>query len=225
MKANRILLTVVFITTIFLCSGLVSALNSEEAAAHALFSNQLLSAGQTETVTIFFSSTSVNDLVITNVGIHFDWLPEGSFLGYDLSSAPAIVSNGETYPFQEMAIKIPTNIASGSHSYYIGVDGTEGPSSTPFSWNSVTSTIEVIGGGASTSPSSTNSGGEQPEGQPNFLLYGAILAIVVIVALLIIAFVVRKKRAQPKSNTDEGADQPETPSSEQKSDSEQDFSI
>jgi len=228
-RSLRISLIVTIITIAFLCSGLVAALNSNEASIQTFFSSQTIQPGQTVTVRIFFASTSADELQITNVGIHFDWMPSGGFYGYDLSSAPvAISSGGGNYMFDEIAVQVPANVSAGSHSYYVGVDGTQGSSSSaPFSWDSPTSTIEVYGNSQTTAPtsSSTNSGGGQQNGQQNLLLYGAIGAAVVIVALLIIVLVVRKKRTQPRSATNQGAGQPETPSPEQKPNSEQDFTI
>lgn len=224
-RSLRISLIVTIITVAFLCSGLVAALNSNEASVQAIFSTQPLQAGQTVTVRIFFTSTSADELQITNVGIHFDWMPSGGFYGYDLSSAPVTIpSGGGNYMFESIAIQVPVNVTSVSHSYYVGVDGTQGASS-PFSWDSPAASIDVSGGSDNTTPTSTNSGGGQPEGQPNLLLYGAVAAVVVIVALLIIVLVVRKKRTQPRSATNQDAGQPETPSPEQKPNSEQDFTI
>lgn len=207
-RSLRISLIVTIITIAFLCSGLVAALNSNEASVQTFFSNQTIQPGQTVTVRIFFTSTSADELQITNVGIHFDWMPIGGFYGYDLSSAPvAISSGGGNYTFDEIAVQVPANVSAGWHSYYVGVDGMQRSSSSPFSWDSPTSTIEVYGNSQTTAPtsSSTNSGG----GQQNLLLYGAIGAVVVIVALLIIVLVVRKKRTQPRSATNQGAGQPE----------------
>jgi hypothetical protein len=223
-KSSRIGIMVIVITVILMWSGFVAALNQDEAAAHANFSEPLL-AGQQAIATIFFSSTSADDILITNVGIHFDWLPADRFLGFDLSSAPVNVSSGGSTMFQQMTFQVPTNIASGEHSYFIGVDGTQGLQSTPFSWNSATSTVEIIGGSSSTSPSNTNSGGEQPTDQTNFLLYGVLGVIVAIVVLLIIALLMWKKRKQSKSETDTASSKTETPKSEDKPNSEQDFSI
>lgn len=228
MRSVRILLIVTFVTVLFLFSGLVVALNSNEASIQTFFSSQTIQPGQTVSARVFFTSTSADELQISYVGIHFDWMPNGGFYGYDLSSAPvAISSGGGNYLFDEIAVQVPTNVSAGSHSYYVGIDGTQGSSSTPFSWDSTTSTIEVYGNSQTTAPtpSSTNSGGGQQDGQQNLLLYGAIGAVVVIVALLIIVLVVRKKRTQPKSATKQGAGQPETPGPEHKPNSEQDFNI
>ena len=225
MRSLRISFIVTIVMVAFLGSGLVVALNSNEASVQVIFSTPQLQPGQTLTARIFFASSSADELLITNVGIHFDWMPSGNFYGYDLSSAPVTIPSGDgSYMFESIAIQVPVTVTSGSHSYYVGVDGMQGASS-PFSWDSPAASIDVSGGSDNPTPTSTNSGEEQPEGQPNILLYGAIGAIIVIVELLIIVFILRKKRKNPKSTTNQGAGHPETPSSETDPNSEQDFSI
>ena len=125
-----------------------------------------------------------------------------------------------------MQIQIPLKIDSGSHTYYIGIDGTE--NGTPFSWDSPLATVDVTGGTGSvtTTPASTNSGGEQPEGQPNLILYGVIAAVVVIVVLLVVVLMMRKKRTGSKSAVNqEVGSQPKSSAPEKKPNSEQDFNI
>jgi hypothetical protein len=128
-----------------------------------------------------------------------------------------------------MQIQIPLNIDSGSHTYYIGIDGTE--NGATFSWDSPVVSVDVTGGTGSVttttpSTSTTNSGGVQPEGQPNLLLYGAIAAVVVIVVLLIVVLMMRKKRTGSKSAVNqEAGSQPKPSTPEKKPNPEQDFNI
>jgi hypothetical protein len=224
LRISFILTIVVFV---FLCNGLVSALNTEEATVHAIFPVEFLQAGQTTTVTLFFTSTSADELKITNVGIHFDWMPSDTFLGFNLNnSVVTIPSGGGTYEFPPVTIQVPITVTNGTHTYFIGIDGTQGASSTPFSWDSPTAIKEVVGGSANPTPTSTNSGGEQPEGQSNLLLYGAIAAVAVIVVLLIVVVMMRKKRTGSKSAvTQEAGSQPKPSATEKKPNSEQDFNI
>jgi hypothetical protein len=224
LRISVILSVIVFA---FLCSGFVSALNSEEATVHAIFPSEILQAGQTTTVTLFFTSTSADELKITNVGIHFDWMPADAFLGFNLNnSVVTIPSGGGTYEFPPVTIQVPLTVTNGTHTYFVGIDGTQGTSSTQFSWNSPTTTKEVIGGSASPTPLSTNSGGEQPEGQPNLILYGVIAAVVVIVVLLIVVLMMRKKRTGSKSaDNQEARSQPKPSAPEKKPNPEQDFNI
>jgi hypothetical protein len=208
-----------------LCSGFVTALNQDQATARAVFSSETLPAGQSITSSIFFATTSSYPLVVTAVSMHFDWMPSGQVVGYQLTTPVTIESGGNHY-FDPMKIQIPLNLVSGSHSYYIGIDGTE--NGVPFSWDSPQAVLQVTGGtgNVTSAPSSTTSGGEQPEGQPNLLLYGAIAVIVVIVALLIIIFMIRKKRTSFKSAVNqEVGSQPNTSTPEKKPNPEQDFNI
>jgi hypothetical protein len=232
LKSTRISLIVTIIIAAFLCTGFVSALNSDEASVHVFFTPTTLQAGQTVTVNIFFTSNSSDALQITSIGLHFDWMATDNFVGInDLSSAPITIAAGDTSGLPQISIQIPSNVTSGVHNYFVTIDGTQGASSTAFTWDSPTLSVAVTGGSGQTvaptqptGPTSTNSGGE-PEGQNNLLLYGAIGAVVVIVVLMVLVLVVRKKRTQPKPAANQGATQPETPSPPPKSNPEQDFDI
>jgi hypothetical protein len=224
MKFLRVAIILTIITAVLLYSGFVAALNQDQATARVLFSSETLPAGQRVTGAIFFASTSSDPLVVTAVSIHFDWMPSGQVLGYQLTT-PFTIESGSNHLFDSMQIQTPLNIASGSHTYYIGIDGTE--NGTPFSWDSPIASVVVTGGtgNATTAPSSTNSGGEQPEGQPNLLLYGAIAAVVIIVALLIVVFMMRKKRTGSKPDANQEDVEPKSSPPEKKTNPEQDFNI
>ena len=221
----RVALILTIITVVLLCSGFVAALNQDQATARVMFSSDTLRAGQTVTGAIFFTSTSNNPLVVTAVSMHFDWMPSGQVVGYHLTT-PFTVESGGNHLFDPMQIQAPLNIASGSHTYFIGIDGTE--NGTPFSWDSPLASIGVSGGtgNVTAAPSSTNSEGEQPEGQPDLLLYGAIAAVVVVVALLVIVFMIRKKSTGSKQAVaQEDESQPKSSEPEKKPTPEQDFNI
>jgi hypothetical protein len=226
-KHLRITVILAIVAVALMCSGFVAALNANEASVQTFLSSQIVQPGQTITVTIIFNNTSADTLQVTNVGVHFDWMESTGFFGFDLSHAPVTVPTDGNYVFSPITVTIPTNVTIGQHTYTIGVDGTQGSSATPFTWDSPTSTIEVSGNGQTTAPTptGTNSGGGQPEGQPNFLLYGAIGAIVIIIVLLIVVFVMKQKRTKPKPTSNQDTTQPKTPMPEQKPDSGQDFNI
>ena len=226
-KPLRVALILTTITVVLLCSGLVAALNQDQATARVLFSSEILPAGQPVTGSIFFSSTSSDPLAVTAVSIHFDWMPTGQVVGYQLTT-PVTIESGSNHLFDPMQIQIPLTIDSGSHTYYIGIDGTE--YGATFSWDSPVASVDVTGGTGSVtttpSTSTTNSGGEQPEGLSNLLFYGAIAAVVVIIVLLIVLVMMRKKRtsSKPAANQEAGSKpKPSTP--EKKPNPEQDFNI
>ena len=130
---------IILLTVAAICSGPAVALKANEASVQTLLSSQTLQPGQTINITIIFNSIAADTLQITNVGIHFDWMPSGNFYGYDLFSAPAnIPSGGGTYLFDEISFQVPVNITAGVHSYYISIDGTQGASTTLFAWDSPT---------------------------------------------------------------------------------------
>ena len=220
MKAILKTSIIVVLLGVFLCSGIASAITitPDQASVRAFVSDPEPQAGDTITVSIFFQNNYTDSLIITHVGLHFGWMPTDSFYGFNLSSTPITVGAGTDYFFQQpINIKIPSTV-NGAQDYYAAIDGTVGTSSDPFSINSDTTQISVIGTGPTptpTAPTSTDS-----NGQPDLLLYGAVAAVVVVVALLIVFILMRMKRKQPQQKAEPAA----TPSSEQKP-SEQDFSI
>ena len=229
LKSLRISLILTVIVAAFLCMGFAAALNQDEASVHTFFSPTTLQHGPTVTANIVFTSNSSDALQITRVGLNFDWMASDSFVGFDLSSAPVTVGAGGTYAFPQMIINVPSNVTVGVHNYFVGIDGTQGASSTAFSWSSPKLSVAVTGSsGQTVSPTVTTapSGGG---GQPDLLLYGVVAAVVVIVVLLVIVLMLRRKRAKPQSAPSQTASQQETPppeqKPEQKPDSGQDFNI
>jgi hypothetical protein len=140
------MLTVTSISLIcILCCSLVSALNQDEASVTLFPSNLTGYPGDTISVTITFKSNYAEQLRVYFIGLHFDWMPSDSFSGHDLSDNPATVPRQGSYVFDPIVIQIPLNATTGSHSYFVGIDGTEGVSASSFSWNSYSFTIEVHG--------------------------------------------------------------------------------
>ncbi len=126
-----------------LCCSLVSALNQDEASV--TLSPQTLTGypGDTVSIRITFKSNYAEQLRIYNIGLHFDWMPEDNFSGHDLSDSPVTVPSQGTYIFEPIVIQIPLNASAGAHSYFVGVDGTEGFVGSIFSWNSPSSTLQI----------------------------------------------------------------------------------
>ena len=218
MKAFKIFLIVVFLV-VYLCSGVVSALTltSDQASVRALVSDVEPQAGDTITVYFYFSNNYTNSLNLTFVGLHFDWMPQETFYGFNLSSTPLTVESGTDHFFEQpINVNVPTDV-NGIHTYTVGVEGNVGASSDTFSLDSTPGEILVSGNGQTPVPTNTNSGGGQ---QSNILLYSAVVVVLVVVALLIVVMLTRKKRKYPEKATEpsESPKQEETPS-------EQDFSI
>jgi len=142
-RSSRIMLIVISLSIIFLCSGLVSALNSSEASVSLLWSSQTFYVGDTVNVLITFTSNYAEQLEIYYIGIHFDWMSSDGFYGCDLSSSPVTISSYGSHLFSTFSIEIPSNVTTGAHTYYVGVDGTDESSYTSFSWDSPTTTIQV----------------------------------------------------------------------------------
>jgi len=231
LKSLTIALIVSVIIAAFLSMGFVAALNQNEASVHTFFSTTTLQPGQPVTINVFFTSNTSDSLQITRIGLHFDWMAADGFYGYDLSSTPVTVTSQGTYMFNQISVMVPTNVTLGEHSYYVGIDGTQGTASTTFSWNSPSLAVMVAGNnGQTTGPTVTTgpTGGGNQGGQPDLQLYGAVIAVVVIVVLLIIVLLLRRRKPKPQSAKEQVASQPETPEPEQKPEQkpkEQDFDI
>ena len=224
MKSLKISVIITVIVIAFLCSGFVAALTQDQGTARALFTTEVLQAGQPATASIFFGDLASDSVTVTAVSLHFDWMPTGQVVGYQLTTPITIESNG-THLFDAMQVQIPLTITSGMHTYTIGIDGTE--SAATFSWDSPTLNIDVAGGTGNVTTTPTNAGG-QPTGQTNLLLYGGVGAVIVIIVILIVVLMMRKSRTQPKSQAKQGPSQPENPSPEspeKKPNPEQDFNI
>jgi hypothetical protein len=231
LKSLRIALIISIIVAAFLSTGFVVALAQDGASVHTFFSTTTLKPGQPVTVNIFFTSNSSDSLQITRVGLHFDWMVADGFYGYDLTSTPVSVASGGTYMFNQISIVVPTNVTLGEHSYFVGIDGTQGTSSTSFSWSSPSLAVVVTGNNGQTpGPTVTvaPTGGGNQGGQPDLQLYGAVGAVVVIVVLLAIVLILKRKKTAPQPAKEQTAGQPETSEPEQKPEQkpeQQDFDI
>ena len=217
MKASKTII-IAPLLVVFLFCGFASSvtLTSDQAYVRAFISNPQSQAGETITAAIYFENNYTESLVLDYIGFHFSWMPENTLYGFNFSSSPVSVAVGSSYS-SSINITIPQS-ANGVISYYAGVDGNLGSSSTDtFSINSESAEFLVSGTGPTATPTSTPSIG-QPSS--NTLLYGLIIVVVVVVASLILIMMLRKKRKHAEKPAESAAQ----PSSEQKP-SEQDFSI
>ena len=128
--------------------GLVSALEDENISITPSWSKATPSQGDSVTVTLRLTSTSSEQIRIYRVGLHFDWMAEGSFFTLDLTSDPVTVPSQGLQIFDSLAIQIPADASIGSHSYYVAIDGAEAPYYESFSWDSSSFTVEILESGS-----------------------------------------------------------------------------
>jgi hypothetical protein len=128
--------------------GLVSALEDENISITPSWSKATPSQGDSVTVTLRLTSTSSEQIRIYRVGLHFDWMAEGSFYTLDLTSDPVTVPSQGLQIFDSLAIQIPADASIGSHSYYVAIDGAEAPYYESFSWDSSSFTVEILESGS-----------------------------------------------------------------------------
>ena len=144
MRPRRLVLIVTSISLIcVLGCSLVSALDADDASVSLSWSSPAVYPNDTVSVTITFKSNSDEKLKIYAIGLQFDWMSSDNFTGHDLSDSPVTVPSQGIYIFDPIFIQIPLGTSHGSHSYFVGIDGTEGLSASSFSWNSPSFTIEI----------------------------------------------------------------------------------
>jgi flagellar biosynthesis/type III secretory pathway M-ring protein FliF/YscJ len=119
-----------------------------------------------------------------------------------------------------IAIQIPASAEMGTHTYYVGIDGTDSTGET-LDWTSSPVTITVVPQSAATPTANPSGGSTQTEASPNWLLYGTVIAAaVVLVVLLIVVLMMRKKRSVTKP-TVQPTQKPEAPKPEEEKPEEQ----
>ncbi len=196
MKSIRMLIVISLVATIvFLCIGAVSAQSSNAASVTVLWVTQPVRAGQTANAVVTFTSNSADQIVITRVGFHFDWMETNQCYTSDLSANPVTVPPNGVQAFSQLSIQIPPYVTAGSHNYYVAIDGEQG-----FAWDSETKTVEISGGSSTTAPTSTPTpGGNGGQGGDIPLNYLAIAATAIVVVVALVVVVMWTRRKKPKS--------------------------
>ncbi|MEM2081838.1 MAG: hypothetical protein QXP44_00940 [Candidatus Bathyarchaeia archaeon] len=143
MRPTRLMAALISISLMcVLCVNFISALETNEISVSLYWSSQVLYQGDIATVRISLKTSSTEQLFIYYIGVHFDWMPEGGFYGYDLSESPVLIPSGGSYIFDPISIQIPINVTAGEHTYFVGIEGRQG-STTAFSWDSPPSTVRI----------------------------------------------------------------------------------
>jgi hypothetical protein len=144
-RSLRLMLIVTSISLIcILCCSLVSALDSDEASVSLFWTSQTAYQGNSASFIITFKSNCSEELELTKIGLHFDWMNSDEFYTSDLSANPVSIASYGSYTFDVMTIIIPLNVSAGSHSYFVGVEGTQDSLSlTDFYWESPFLMIQI----------------------------------------------------------------------------------
>lgn len=209
MKSNKLSLIAISLILVFLCSGIVSALSQNDAQVSVVGLSQPVRAGETVTVRITFTSSSNEQLRITKLGLHFDWMAPNQFYTKNFDTPITVPAMG-SYVFDAMAIQIPPYATIGSQSYYVAIDGAEGSSLTPFAWDSPAMNIEVIPMSQSgATPTASPGVGGQQDNLQSLLPYLAVAVVIVVVVIVVLLMVMRKKRSQAQQPS---VEQPSGPS-------------
>lgn len=201
MRTRKITIALTSVIIIALCAGMVSALLPEEGHIAVTWLDQSIQRAETVNISITFANEGDEQLVIERLGLHFDWMEEGFYKTYDLSSNPVTIPAGGNYAFNSISIQIDPYVTSGPHTYYVALDGKEGTDLTSFGWNSEELTMEIAA--SSSMPTATpttnpngNGGGGGGGSSPDLLLIVAVIAVVVIVVLVVVVLMMRRKLKQ-----------------------------
>lgn len=133
------LMCIVLVGSLF--AGVVSGLESSDAAVMGHVSDSSPKAGEEIFVTATFQSYSNQPIHVFRVGFHGDWMAEQELQGPNLMNNPVTVETKGSYSTQFLIV-IPNTIATGSHQYYVAVEGSDQSNNT-FSWNSPNYTLQV----------------------------------------------------------------------------------
>lgn len=125
-----------------LSSGLVFALEPDEASVTPSWSTQTIYPGSTVSLGVIFQSNSSSELEVYSIGVHFDWMPAGSFYGHKFTENPIQIVGYGVKAFDAILLNIPSNVSAGEHSYFIGIDGLQ--NSAEFSWSSPSFDITIL---------------------------------------------------------------------------------
>ncbi len=215
MKSKKTLLAIILVTALLLFTLNLALAQSSDEATVDVYSPDIAQAGTTLAVTrIFFQSNSAEELTITHVGLHYDWMEKDGFWGYTLTS-PVIIKPGASQIFGEIDVQIPASVPGGNHTYYVGIDGTRSDGSTPFTWDSGPQSIQIQSNAVAnpTALPTSSSGGNNNQGGTNspVNLQGIAIAIgvaatVLVLVLVVVTLLTRKKKR--KSKVQATADQP-----------------
>jgi hypothetical protein len=147
MKHFHLVIIVICLSIICtLFNSVVFALDQDEVRVTVAWSSETHYLGSSPTFSVFLISNSSEELTIYYFGLHSDWMDSDRFIGYDLSANPVIIPPYGNHLFTQVTFQIPGDISVGSHSYFVGIDGVEGVS-TSFSWDSPTLTLVVQNSG------------------------------------------------------------------------------
>lgn len=121
--ANKIVCGLILAIFLSSCILTVKALNQDEWSSNIAWSNSVYYQGDSGSATVTFNSNCPDQLKITFVGIHFDWMNTNDYYRIDLSSNPVYLASGERYTFSTIGFDIPSGVNVGSHKVTLLLEG------------------------------------------------------------------------------------------------------
>jgi hypothetical protein len=179
-----------------LFTGVVFALDQDEALVSPMWSSETFYQGSNVTVTVFFVNLCSEELTVYSVGLHFDWMPSDSFVGLDMSNSPVIIPSNGDHIFNPMIIHIPEDVSAGSHNYFIRIEGLQGESSV-FSWDDPYDLGFLIQDSEEANNEDVDTDSQQDQ---LLIIVGVIVVVVVTVLIIILTFRREKTKRAGKLN-------------------------
>ena len=141
-KIHLIFLFVSFTVCLFTVAS-VRALNQNEVSLSLSWSNPKSYQGDSGTLTVYFTSKCPDEIKISKIGIHFDWMAKDNYFIADLTN-PVTVPRYSSYTFGPIDFNTPNDASLGAHSYYVFLSGSQhGLWWYDYSWRSLDSSIMV----------------------------------------------------------------------------------
>jgi hypothetical protein len=183
-------------------SGFGSAVETQDLVTQVVFSPDPLVAGRTATFRIVFESQYSEPLELDLIGLHFDWMTTDGVVGHNFTASPHILQPGETWTCDPIQIAIQSTVSSGTHSYYVAVDGYEGTNAdTYFSYTGDTAYVDVVsssvGGTATPTVKPTDGGNNDSGGSIDLWSIVAIVAVIAVAVIALLVVTTLRKRKTP----------------------------
>lgn len=101
----------------------VNALKQSEWSGAVSWSSSVYYQGDSGSVTFNFDSNCPEELKISYVGVHFDWMPSDAYFPLDLSANPIGIASHGSYTFNSIGFNVPSDASVGQHSATILING------------------------------------------------------------------------------------------------------
>ena len=197
--------------------GVVNAQTTNEATITSTLSKYNVSPGGSIIVTVTIQNNVATQFTLIRVGMHADFMGQDTN-GNDRLLGPTSLESATlgSSPYSvSFIVEVPASTALGTQNYYIGVDAQDS-SGQYYSWNSQSSSFQVVAAGNTTPTSGPNNtsdaDGNWDLSSTDILMYVAIIAIAAMLILVLLVLLTLRRRhngGQPKPESKPPPQEPE----------------